>query len=83
MTRRNRRLFEFVSQEDIISLQFTDSLSMISDNSNEARTDETNEADGEHNNVKEEHTTAPMVRIEKKVPLTLHRLKDFNAQVTN
>ena len=56
---------------------------MFSDNSNEARTDETNEADGEHNNVKEEHTTAPMVRIENKVPLTLHRLKDFNAQVTN
>ena len=56
---------------------------MFSDDSNDARTDEKNKADWDHNNVEEEHTTAPMVAIEKKVPLALHRLKDFNAPITN
>ena len=48
--------------------------------SNDARTNETNEADGDHKNVEEEHTTAVMVLIKKKVPLALRRLKDFNAR---
>ena len=44
---------------------------MFSDNSNAARTDETNNADG--------YNSAPMVSIKKKVQLSLHRIKDFNA----
>ena len=52
---------------------------MFSDSSNDARTDKTNEADGDHKNVEEEHTTAPMVPIEKKVLLALHRLIEFNS----
>ena len=56
---------------------------MFSDDSNDARTDETNKADGDHNNIEEEHTTAPMVLIKKKVPLALRRLKDFNAPGPN
>ena len=39
---------------------------MFSNDSNGARTDETNEADEDHKNVEEDHTTAPMVTIEKK-----------------
>ena len=56
---------------------------MFSDDSNDARINETNEANGDHKNVEEEHTTAPMVPIKKKVPLTLCRLKDFNAPGPN
>ena len=36
---------------------------MFSTDSNDARTDETNEADGDHKNNEKEHTTAPMVPI--------------------
>ena len=71
------------SQEDNVSHQFSDLPSMSSEGSNDARTDETNEADGERKNVKEDHTTASMVLIEKKIPLALRRLKDFNAPVLN
>ena len=56
---------------------------MFIDDSNDARSDEKNEADGDLNNVEKEHTTAPMVGMEKKKPLALHRLKDFNTPVTN
>ena len=52
---------------------------MFSDGLNDARNDKTNEADGDHKNVDEKHTTAPMVPIKKKVPLALRRSKDFNA----
>ena len=76
LIRRKRRFIEFVSQEDNVSHQFHDSLSIFSDDSNDARTVETNEAD-------EDHTTAPMVPIDKKIPLALRRLKDFNVPVTN
>ena len=51
--------------------------------SDDSRTDETNKADGDHNNIEDEHTTAPMVLIKKKVPLALRRLKDFNAPGPN
>ena len=53
------------SQEDNESKQSPDSPNVFSDSSNDARTDKTNEADGDHKNVEEEHTTAPMVPIEK------------------
>ena len=67
------------AQEDNVSHQSPDSPSMFSDDSNDAKTDETNEADGAHKNVEEEHTTAPMIPIKKKIPLALRRLKDYNA----
>ena len=51
--------------------------SIFSGDSNDARTYETNEAD--HNSVKKEHTTAPMVTLKNKVLLALCSLKDFNA----
>ena len=56
---------------------------MFSDYSNDARTNETNEADGDHKNVEEEQTTDSMVPIKKKVPLTLRRFKDYNAPGPN
>ena len=37
---------------------------MFSDGSNDARTDETNEADGDHKNVEKKHITA-MIPIKK------------------
>ena len=46
---------------------------MFLDGSNDTRTDEANEAYGDHQNVEEEHTTAPMVLIKKKVSLALRR----------
>ena len=52
------------SQEDNVSHQSHDSPLIFSDGSNDARTDKTNEPDGDHKNVEEEHT--PMVPIEKK-----------------
>ena len=48
----------------------------------DARTEKTNEADGVHTKVKEEHTTSPMIPI-KKVLFALCRLKDFNATGPN
>ena len=56
---------------------------MIIDGSNDARTDQINKADGDRMNDAEKHTTTSMVLIEKKVPLSLHRFKDFNAPVPN
>ena len=56
---------------------------MFSDDSNNARTDETNEADWDHKNVEEEHITASMVPVKKKVPLALRRIKNFNAPGQN
>ena len=53
-------------------------LSIFSDDFNDARTNETNEADGDHKSVEKEHTTAPMIPVKKKVPLALCRLKDFD-----
>ena len=47
---------------------------------NDTRTDETNEADEDHEFVEKEHTTAPMVPI-KKVLLALRRLKDLVPQI--
>ena len=40
---------------------------MFSDGSNDARTEKTNEADGVHKKLKEEHTTAPMVPIKNTI----------------
>ena len=54
------------SQEDNVSHQSPDSTSMLSDGSIDARTDETNEADGDVKNVEEKHITAPMVPIKQK-----------------
>ena len=56
---------------------------MFSNDSNNARTNETNEDDGDHKNVEEEHTTAIMVPIKNKVPLALRRLKNFNVPGPN
>ena len=42
---------------------------MFSDDSNDAKTNKTNEDDGDHKNVEEEHTTAPMVSIKRKYHL--------------
>ena len=56
---------------------------MFSDGSNDARTDKTIEADEDHKNVEEEHTTASMVPIKKKVPFALSYLKNFNAPGPN
>ena len=42
------------SREDNVSHQSLDSPSIFSDGSNDARTNETNEADGDHKNVEEE-----------------------------
>ena len=56
---------------------------MFSDDSNNARTDETNEADWDHKNVEEQHITASMVPVKKKVPLALRRIKNFNAPGQN
>ena len=53
---------------------------MFIDDSNDARSDEKNEADGDLNNVEKEHTTANLVSIEKEVPLDLYKFKNFNAQ---
>ena len=53
---------------------------MISEGLNDARTDETNKADGNHKNVEEWQTTAPMVFIKKKVSIARRSVKDFNAQ---
>ena len=68
------------TQEDNVSHYFTGSPSTYSDNSNDARTDDTNEADGDYNNVEKEHITAHLVPIEKEVPLDLYKFKNFNAQ---
>ena len=67
------------SQEDNISHQSLESPTMFLDDSNDFRNDETNEADGDHKNVVEEHTIAPMIHINKKLLLAVRRLKDFNA----
>ena len=48
---------------------------MFSADLNDARTDETNEADGDHKNVKEEHTTANTVSIKRKYHLLCIRKK--------
>ena len=42
--------------------------------------DETNEADWDHKNVEEEHTTTLTFPIKKKFIFALHNLEDFNAQ---
>ena len=50
-------------QEDNVRHQSPYSPSMFSDDSNNARTDETNEADWDHKNVEEMHNNAPIVPI--------------------
>ena len=61
------------SREENVIHQSSSSSSMFWDDSNDARTVETNEADGD------EQTTAPIVLIKKYVPLALGRLKDLYA----
>ena len=60
-----------------VSHKSPDLPSMISDCLTDDGTDKANVADGDHKNFKKNNTTAPMVSIQKKVPLALRRLKDL------
>ena len=67
------------SQEGNLRHQRPDSPIKVTEDSNGDSTGETSEVEADHEEVEEENIHVPIIPIKSKVPVALHRFKDFNA----